>query len=103
MDELLNILNNIKNYIKEISNKSRENYLIVIIIIFLKYVSIDVQCDFKKKVYSILIFAFIIMLIIMNNSYLKEFFLKNLWKPISKIFFNQSLEEKENAKELLKY
>ena len=102
MEEITNIFNEIKANLKALPGKTKNNFLLILVIIFLFYISQDIKLSFRRSVYDILIIGLIVFFILFNFSFVKEYTYTNILIPIMKYLFGEEKDETEDAKNLLK-
>ena len=102
MEEISDILYEIRANIKALPFKTKGNTLLISVFFFLIYTSYDIKQSFRKKLYDLLITGILIFLIFFNFSLVKDFLNKNIFYPIIKYFFGEDDTETYEAKRLLK-
>ena len=73
MEEITNNFNEIKANLKALPGKTKNNFLLILVIIFLFYISQDIKLSFRRSVYDILIIGLIVFFILFNFSFVKEY------------------------------
>ena len=102
MEEITNIFNEIKANLKALPGKTKNNFLLILAIIFLLFISQDIKQSFRRSAYDILIIGLIVFFILFNFSSVKEYTSINILIPIIKYLFGEDEDETQDARNLLK-
>lgn len=102
MEEVSNILNDIRFNIKSLSSKTKSNLVLIMFYLFLLNVSYNLNDSLRKNIYDLLIIFITIILVLFNISFLKNFLSRFFFSPIFKYIYGDEELDNYDSRRLLR-